>query len=222
MLNRQRGISLIELLITMAVGLVIIAGTMVFYVNSARVNTENMGAMRLNQELRMAMDVIARDIRRAAYRGLPETTMPGAIECLGVGYSFYVSSCNNFATYTITGTEPAQQIEFNFDRNSNGSVDTSSPDERYGYRLSNGEIQAKVGDAWQPMTDANLVTITQLTFTPTVLPDLMDNHDDVPGSDGTVTVRQIQVSISGTLAGDNTVSRSLTEVARLRNDFYSN
>lgn len=207
MLKRTQGISLVELLITMAVSLVVAGGTMAFYVSAARNSTLNSNTMRLNQELRSVMDVIARDIRRTGFRG-------NAHNCIGVGYTAYgTGTCDDFAAYTITGTS---QIEFSYDENANAALETSAPDERYGYRLSGGEIEVKTGGGWQPMTDSSLVTISLLRFTPTT------RTVYVNGVSGEyVRMREIAITVTGQLPSDATVQRTLTETARIRNDAFN-
>lgn len=208
MLKKSLGISLVELLITMAVSMIVVAGTMVFYVSAARTNTSNSSAMRLNQDLRSVMDVIARDIRRTGYRG-------SAQSCIGVGYATFSSgSCDDFAAYTLTGIS---QIEFSYDENANAALETSSPDERYGYRLNGGEVEVKTGGGWQPLTDSNLVTISSLTFTP--ISRTVD-LDGVLGGEY-IRVREIAISITGRLPNDASVQRTLTETARIRNDAFN-
>lgn len=79
--SRQRGFSLIELLIALATGLTLLAG--VLGVFSATVSSQgyNLGSTRLNQELRTVMDLAARDIRRAGYWGLASSAArpPGTL-----------------------------------------------------------------------------------------------------------------------------------------------
>ena len=210
-----------ELLITMAISMIVIAGTMVFYVSTAKSSTQNSSTVRLNQELRSAMDLISRDIRRAGYRG-------NAQNCVGVGYSNYVNSgtttCSAFAAYTLTSTS---QIEFSYDENSSATQETSSPDERYGYRLNSGEIEVKTGGGWQPLTDANLVTITNLNFAESTRHMNVNTSAAVSGGcasiAGTpcVSVRTISITITGQLPNDATVQRTLSENARIRNDAFS-
>ncbi|GGO88248.1 type IV pilin [Marinobacterium nitratireducens] len=64
---RQRGISLIELMIAMVLGLLIAAVVISMYGTTIASTQQAMTTIRLNQELRIAMDTIVRDIRRAGY-----------------------------------------------------------------------------------------------------------------------------------------------------------
>ena len=63
--NHQAGVSLVELMIGSAVGLIVIAATVATYIAIARSGSEILASAKLNAELRAAMDMMVRDIRRA-------------------------------------------------------------------------------------------------------------------------------------------------------------
>jgi prepilin-type N-terminal cleavage/methylation domain-containing protein len=67
MLKYQRGISLIELMIAMVLGLLVSAIVIGMYGATIASTKQAVTTIRLNQELRIAMDTIVRDIRRAGY-----------------------------------------------------------------------------------------------------------------------------------------------------------
>jgi Tfp pilus assembly protein PilW len=69
MSNHQAGVSLVELMIGSAVGLIVIAATVATYIAIARSGSEILASAKLNAELRAAMDMMIRDIRRAGSRG---------------------------------------------------------------------------------------------------------------------------------------------------------
>lgn len=61
------GLSLVELMIAMAIGLVVVGSVLSFTMSSLNTNTEYVQATRLSQELRNSMDFISRELRRAGY-----------------------------------------------------------------------------------------------------------------------------------------------------------
>jgi prepilin peptidase dependent protein B len=61
------GLSLVELMIAMAIGLVVIGSVLSFTMSSLTANSEYVQATRLSQELRNSMDFISRELRRAGY-----------------------------------------------------------------------------------------------------------------------------------------------------------
>lgn len=83
--RKSAGFSLVELMIAMAVGLLILAGVFSLFGSTVQTQTRTLAMASLNQELRVAMDLMSRDIRRAGYWALaadghtPEGTLtPGA------------------------------------------------------------------------------------------------------------------------------------------------
>ncbi len=71
MLNRshQAGLSLVELMVGLVVGLIVVAGAGAMYVTTVRGQTYALRGAKLNQDLRATMNVIAADVRRAGYWG---------------------------------------------------------------------------------------------------------------------------------------------------------
>lgn len=65
--SRQTGVTLVELLIGMLVGLVVVAGGISVFTTSLRGQSDNIKLSRLNQDLRSMIDIMARDIRRAGF-----------------------------------------------------------------------------------------------------------------------------------------------------------
>ena len=63
----QRGLSIVELLVGVAVGLFIVAGSTKLFVDYLSNNRGLLLETRINQDLRAAADLVARDLRRASY-----------------------------------------------------------------------------------------------------------------------------------------------------------
>lgn len=61
------GFSLVELLVSLATGLFLLAGVMGIFSATLSSQGSSLKATRLNQELRSALDLISRDLRRAGY-----------------------------------------------------------------------------------------------------------------------------------------------------------
>ena len=68
--NRQRGLSLIELMVAMLIGIVLISGAAKVYVDSKAAYGANESTSRLQENARYAMSVIEPDVRMANYWGL--------------------------------------------------------------------------------------------------------------------------------------------------------
>jgi len=65
--KKNRGVTLIEMLVGLLVGLVVVAAAGSVYITTFRGQTGNTKLVRLNQDLRAMMDIMARDIRRAGF-----------------------------------------------------------------------------------------------------------------------------------------------------------
>lgn len=65
--KKSLGMSLVELMIAMAIGLVVIGSVLAFTLSSLTSNTEYVQATRLSQELRNSMDFVSRELRRSGY-----------------------------------------------------------------------------------------------------------------------------------------------------------
>jgi prepilin peptidase dependent protein B len=167
--NLQAGVSLVELMIGSAVGLIVIAATVATYVAIARSGSEILSSAKLNAELRAAMDLMIRDIRRAgswtatlADRELganPFTRRTGAL----------ITDVNIFGSGGV--------IEFSY----NGSFLGSANGTVFGYRIADNAVKALqcnietspstlcntgaiLANGWEKLTDENNVVITSLSF----------------------------------------------------------
>jgi type IV pilus assembly protein PilW len=65
----ERGLTMIELLVGLAVGLVVISGAVTMYLTSIRSSNDTLRGSKLNQELSALISVIANDVRRAGFWG---------------------------------------------------------------------------------------------------------------------------------------------------------
>ena len=61
----SRGLSLIELMVAVAIGLFLVSGAMTLFVSNVVSSRRLSVETRMNQEMRAAADLIARDVRRA-------------------------------------------------------------------------------------------------------------------------------------------------------------
>lgn len=225
--GRARGLSLIELMVTMAIGLVVMAGVLGLVSNSLRANADSMKTTRLNQEMRAAMDLMVRDIRRAGYRK---------------NYADYIGSIvtggifDNTVRIVHNGKVAPQggHIEFQYDLDDDGTLGTTN--ESFGFRLDTaaGVIRyttsALAGTpTWQALTDPNVIQVTELSFClwpgatatdcPTEVPTAAKAV--LPGS-ARVSVYTVRITLKAQLRNDPSTLRTLTENVRVRNDRFDN
>lgn len=210
------GYSIIELMIGLAVGTFIIIGSIFLFAASSQSNHDLLVSTRLDHELRTALSLMSEDIRRAGYSS-------ASTNDIGKG-----TNTNNFMAAGIDINTPTSScILFAYDKDETGilpALNTTPSDGRFGYRLLNNAIQLRplssslfncTANDWDNLTDPGLIEITNLNFviTPTVL--------TLTNGTSTLTIRDVTITVTGQLTQDNSVSRTLSENIRVRNDKYS-
>ena len=215
-LDAQRGLSMVELLVGVAIGLFIAATGTTLLASNLRESRSLIVEARLMQDLRTAADVIARDLRRAGYWGSAAT---------GV-WSHGTNSvqANPYAAVApSTAASDAVSFRYSRDATENNSIDSN---EQFGFRLRNGVIELQLGAGnWQALTDAGTLTITRFSVTPTIQDVSLAatcTRPCPPGSTATCPprqeVRSLDVLISARAANDAAVTRSVRSNVRVRND----
>lgn len=218
--RRQAGISLVETMVGLVLGMLIVAGASSFFlvnlVSAQRLQIE----ARLNQDLRAAMDMVTRDLRRGGYwANATGSTL----------------TANPYATITL-GSNPTQ-IAFAYSRDNNNTL---GGDEQYGFRLNTdaaGEISVDFlsDSAWQSVTDTRTMrldlansNIERLSIMDTSTPPVPTSVDQpialnnaCPNGCATtcqVTARAYRITLTGISKTDSGVTRTLTSTVRVRND----
>lgn len=96
--TKQRGLSLVEMMVALAIGMVVISGALYLSTTAMTVSRDNIRMSFLNQELSNAMNLMTKDLRRASYWG-------GAVDATRVstvsGITFSATSGNG-VTLTLT------------------------------------------------------------------------------------------------------------------------
>lgn len=148
------GFTLVELLIAMAVGLVVLGAVIsIFTVQSKELNRQDQIA-EMQQNARMAMDVMSRELMMAGYgpsslTRCSGTTTAATTPCLGISAA------------------QANAISFGADINGNGSItaDSSNPNENITYDLYTSSGVQALGRASNGGTrDPVVNNLTSLNF----------------------------------------------------------
>jgi len=200
----QQGLSLLEILIAMVIGLFILGAVLGLFVSMIKSDSDNIKAIQLNQELRNVMGLMTRDIRRAGSNrnaAVNATTTPPTNPFSVAGTTRLTIGSNP------QGTANACVIY---------SYDSNEASELYGFRLdeANHTIEARVSGStcsaagWTDLTDSTYISISGLTFADTTV--------TVAG----INLRQINITLTGNLENDPTVVRTLSETVKLRNDEF--
>ena len=212
--HRQHGLSLIELLVGAAVGLIVVAsaGSVVAaqQVAARRVQVE----ARLMQDLRAAAELVGRDLRRAGH---------WAAAASGVRSSDAPALVNPHADIATTpGAAAVVALSFSTAAGDAASVDDG---ERFGFRLRNGAVEVQLGVAnWQALSDPGTVVVTSFSVVPRVEEADLATFCAKPCSAGSTTcpprqqIRTYTVRVAGRSMTDPLVARELRSVVRVRND----
>ena len=206
----QRGMSIVELMVGVAIGLLIVAAATLMMSGQLSENRRLLVEAQLQQDLRAAADIMTREIRRTGamieLQSLQTVWFDGAT----------LVQHNDIAAQLAVG---ADQVDFAY--MVDGPASMQGP---FGYRLNGTVIQSRMGGSgWQDLTDANVVEVLSLTTTPrTSTPVRLPCTNECPGGGSscwpTVAVREVQLDITARAKRDTTVQRSLSTRARLRND----
>lgn len=214
-MSRTRGISLVELLVGLAVGLFIAAAGVTLMAGNLRENRALMLESRLMQDLRTASDIISRDLRRAGY-------WAGAVAAVQLPAGSPAPTNPYAALAPSAAASDVVSFAFSRDAAENNSLDSN---EQFGFRLRRGVIEMQLGGAnWQALTDANTVVISEFRVVPTLQDiDLSAQCAAAcaPGDSNCPPrqqVRSLAVSITARSSADASVQRSLNSSVRLRND----
>jgi type IV pilus assembly protein PilW len=212
MLKTQRGITLIELMVGMVLGLLVTGIAIQMYISTLGITKQTTETIRLNQELRAVADLIVTDLRRAGYwsGASAGTTNPySELVSDGSGGGAHVGVFNS-GTCVVLAYENS----------------TASPNEHiYGYRVSGAVVQmltvtsyasgsyadcgTPVGTgSWDDLTDSRAVQIESLTFTL-----------DPATSWAEASSKSIQVDLVGTATRDGNLRRAISEQVRIRNEY---
>jgi type II secretory pathway pseudopilin PulG len=222
--KHQAGVTLIEAMISLALSLIVTSAMVVLMANSMGTSTRIIQMSQLSDELRNAMSMMTRDVRRANYSA-------NAIFCYGnaaCGDPGGIAEQNG--DIQISG----ECFVFNLDRNFDGdSIDDD--DGAAGFRrVSNGGtgvIEMWTGGAspdcsggsdWIELTDPSTVNITEF-----VIDDAGSITEEIlPGEPTAYTnrQRQIQITLGGQLILEEDmnnimVTRRIQDVIYVRNDF---
>ena len=216
--RRQRGLSIVELLVGVAVGLIVVAAATMMVSTQLADNRRLLLETQLQQDLRATADLVSRDLRRAGFWwNAQRRTVAGAAAAAG--------PLDNPYTVVLPADkgEVAQAVTYQYAHPNKIDDNLVNDDERLGYRLRSGVIETQLGAGnWQALTDVGALKITQF--------DITADTQDVPlachlacSPGGTTcppvqTVRSYTIDIAGQAVSDAAVKRSVRSHVRLRND----
>jgi type IV pilus assembly protein PilW len=236
-LKRQAGMSLMEVLIAAAIGLIAVAGMLVLMANTFSTGSKTIRVTGLTKEMRTAMQIMTRELRRANYHGTYAACF-GDDNCIAaLGISGVVKNI------TINGGSGGSCFWFWYDRPQGSSTPVAIGSEQVAaFRRATdgagvGTIEMTVGGTaapncnddsanWQTITDPDIYDITAFTVTSTG-----SFASTVTAAGATLSVNRIGIAMTGSLVNDpsipawmggsHTPTVQLEDFVRVRNDVPS-
>ncbi len=216
--RRQVGLSLVELMVGITVGMIIVAGASMMMVNQIDEHRRLTLETQIQQDLRAAADLMLRDLRRSGFRAqaFQSVWAPGqAVTANPYPLALQVSADGQQVLYSYTSALDAKNAS-----KENNQVD---PNEVFGYRLRQGVLQFNLGGTWQPLTDPNTLEVTVFQVTPRAQTIALSEFCLVPCPTPANCLQQQVLDISLRLEGRarhdrQNVVRSINVSTRLRND----
>lgn len=224
--RHQRGLSIIELLVGVAVGLFILTGALKVFGDYINNNRRMMLETRVNQDMRAAADLIARDLRRAGY-------WSNATSGVVTTNAQPVAATSPYGAVSPTGASAATTTTYRYAQGTNND---------FGFRLTNNGVLEYLnggGGNWQAITDINTMTVSNFTVTPVLQCVALQQYCTggtssscsacaVDATSGCPTsscatcpflnLRRYDIALRGTSAADSSVVRNLQQSVRVRND----
>lgn len=216
--RHQRGISLIEVLVGLAIGLIVAFAIITLFSSTTTSSQLIIEKGKLDRDLHHIMDSIVTDIHRAGYSATAATTSNAF---MASGVDITVSD----ATGADLGTSPGTCVTFAYDNNADGAL--QADDEEFGFRLQNNIIQfrapgntfscAAPATNWTNLTDSNVIVITAFTVTKSNV--AIDTDGSGPNTH-TINYRTLTIAITGHLTSTPTITKTITRTIKLYNNKY--
>jgi len=218
---KQKGMSLMEVLVAMSISLVVTASMIALMSNTLGSTARIINMTKLSDDLRITMQMMTRDVRRSSYNA-------NSMFC----YANEDCGADGAATLagdiTINGSNDC--FTFLTDRDHDGD---STENEAGGFRrvVSNGVgvIEMWTGDQspdcssaagagnWVQITNSENMDIFVFTVDDNLSYSLEILNDGL-GNTLSQKVRKIRMNIQGRLVLDNTIVRRIEDVIAVRND----
>jgi prepilin peptidase dependent protein B len=217
----QRGLSIVEMLVGVAVGLIVVAAATVMVAGQLADNRRLLLETQIQQDLRTTADLISRDLRRAGFWWASTRGTAAGGAALGRLDNPYA------AVSPVANAASASEVTYNYAHPSRPVDDNVvNDDEVYGFRLRDGVIETALGRGnWQALTDAATLRITRFVVTPeeqaVVLPCFRACSPGGTPCPPVQTIRAYSIDIAGQAVSDVAVQRSVRVDVRLRNDLVT-
>lgn len=215
--QKQRGVTLVEMMVGIAVGLVIIGGALSLMATNVRGTRQIVADTRLEQDLRNIADLVTRDLRRAGYWGQ-------SVEGTKTLNSGTTRTATNPYIDVAATTGGSGGFSYAFSRDSVEN-NTKGSNEDFGFSLTDGELRMQTATSTSaPLNDVHYTMITGFSVTD-ISPEViwLGYRCETVKNPGGINVpylyvRRYNVTITGQSVLDTSVTRTLKTSVRVRND----
>lgn len=216
----QTGMSLVELMVGITIGLFIVAAATLLVSNQLTDNRRLLLETQLQQDMRATMDIMSRQLRRAGARrendsvGLlvSGTGLPGRFD-------------TEYTGIDIGAGADSISFDYHLNASSDEYLTGGRVERNWGFRLANGRIQTSLArdGGWQDLTDRSTVNVTNLRFTETTRASQVVPCPKLCPVGGTACwpradVRAYRIVLQAQAASDALVARRMEATVRVRND----
>ena len=230
-IHKQAGMSLIETMIALAMSLIVTSSMIALMGNSMGSATRIIEMSQLTDELRNAMSMMSRDVRRAYYNSNNLYCFANS-DCGASGGPAEQSSDILDSAGGVLAADTSCFV-FGLDRNYDGNANNDGGG-GFGLGTTNGVgvIKMWVGDSvppdcgnindpdpndWVAVTDPDFVDVTGFRVSGQ---DTFENTLEQESGTLTQRVRYVEMEINGQLIMDNTITRTIRDKVNVRNHFF--
>ncbi|WP_458734367.1 PilW family protein [Zobellella taiwanensis] len=217
-LNRQNGISLVEMLVSLVAGLVVVAGGISLFVSVMVSGNTTLMLSRLNQDVQAVTDMIARDIQRAGYHPSAAIDIANEVSLASSIASQYMFSTDN-DLFPSGGVATCIRVKYWEPDPPSGMPGGLT--RIYSYDANNNRLRVNSlysAIVTSPLAsvdcDAGSMLVSDLEVDITSL-----EFELVSGSNPT-GARALDIRVTANSAQKNNLSMTLERRVRLRNDGY--
>lgn len=239
----QRGFTLTELMIAIALGMSVISSVLLGYLATYSGSVGTLANSKLSQEMTTLMNLMVEDIRRAGYsNGVPGPSLNPFSNVATTALTVFNSAAANIQQ---TATGSGECILYSYDRfplgppPGDGAVSgAAATNELFGFRLNSGMVEMRTSGTpasaptcagageWSSLTDSGFMTVTALTFN-LASSECINNREpdgiDNGGAGGIDDAAEINCYTNAPVAGNITTETrevQITLTANLTDDSF--
>jgi prepilin peptidase dependent protein B len=196
--------SLIELMISMAIGFASLTAMASLVGHGIGLNNQLMAKSRLNEEVNAIAALLVSDIKRTGYDA-------NIVNIVKDPNHFTSPFVNSLKTANYPSEIVNSCVVFAYDRNQNGQLDTKNTNEHFGFRLKDKAIEIRMdglacdANGWHDLTDPDVIIVTTLRF---LVQEEVNNG---------INVRRVELVLEAELKSNSMISKRVSTSFWIKN-----